>query len=163
MDEDWVDDGITLWGDCGEFALRPGWWQAMLGLARQHGWSPAGTQPPPDYSGWEGDPTAWDGRYWPGEGQQVTGADARNLGAALARAWADIPDHPGRPDFSYWSGWRPGAIRREWPDVPALELLSGPESKEVLGWFLQHCDGGDDGCCRGFDICDFDYMTLHYD
>jgi hypothetical protein len=154
MDEDWVDDGITLWGDCGEFSLRPGWWQAILGLARQHGWSPEGTQPPRDYSGWEGDPTTWDGRYWPCMGQQVTDADARNLGTALARALADIPDHGGRPYWRPVTGPTP-------PDVTALELLSGAESKEVLGWFLQHCAGCDNGCCGGFDIVDYDYLAFH--
>jgi hypothetical protein len=120
MNEDWVDEHVTLWGNCGEFALRPGWWPAILGLARQQGWCPQGTQPPRDYSGWEGDPTAWDGRYWPGRGQQVTGADARHLGRALARALADIP----RPH-----------------DGSARDLLSGAEFREVLGWFLQHCAG----------------------
>jgi hypothetical protein len=157
MDEDWVDDGITLWMGCdgsGEFALRPGWWQALLGLARQHGWDPAGTQPPWAASGWTGagDPPAWDGRYWPGLGQQVTGADARHLGAALARAVADIPDSGGRPY------WRPDPDARPVTDVTALELLAGAESKEVLGWFLEHCAG----CCGGggFAITDDDYDYL---
>jgi hypothetical protein len=142
MDEDWVDDGITLWMDCGEFALRPGWWHAILGLARKHGWCPQGTQPPRDYHwDWDGNPTAWDGRYWPGFGQQVTDEDARNLGTALARALPDIPDH-----------FRPVTGAKD-PDVNALELLSGTESKKILGWLLEHCDG----CCGGggFDICDF--------
>jgi hypothetical protein len=158
MNEDWTDNGITLWGHeeggSGEFALRPGEWPAILGLARQHGWDPAGTQPPWAASGWagEGDPPAWDGRYWPGLGQQVTGADARNLGAALARAWADIPDHGGTP---YWRRPDPAPAAA---DVTALELLSGAESKEVLGWFLEHCAG----CWRerGFAITDDDYLDL---
>jgi hypothetical protein len=154
--EDWVDvGGIDLEGNCGEFSVPPGWWQAMLGLARQHGWVPQGTRPPGDYHEWAGDPTTWDGRYWPGVGQQVTDADARNLGAALARALADIPDHGGWP---YWDG---GDARPVPGAVPALELLAGAESKEVLGWFLQHCSGCDDGCCGGFDIVDFDYLALH--
>jgi hypothetical protein len=142
--------GHRPWGNCGEFALRPGWWHAILGLARQHGWDPQATQPPSEWEG-EGDPIAWDGRYWPGMGQQVTGADARNLGRALARAVADIPDHAGTP---YWH--RPDPDIRPVTDVTTLELLSGAESKEVLGWFLEHCDG----CCGGggFSIVDDDYL-----
>jgi hypothetical protein len=81
---------------------------------------------------------------------------------------ADIPDHGGTPDF-----------RRPDPDpdptdVPAIELLSGAESKEVLGWFLEHCEGcvhqscegcvlpHCDACCGdgGFAITDDDYDYL---
>ncbi len=151
MDEDWVDvHGIDLWGDCGDFALRPGWWHAILGLALQHGGDPQGTQPPRDDWDWDGDPTAWDGRYWPGVGQEVTDEDARNLGAALARGMADIPDHGGRPYFNRPGGDAQPVTGATYPDVTALELLRGAESKEVLGWFLQHCDG-----CGGFDICSY--------
>jgi hypothetical protein len=194
MDEDWEDDGLTLWGDCGEFALRPGWWPAMLELARQYGWDPQGTQPPRDYWEWEGDPATWGGEYWPCVGQQVTDTDARHLGAALARALPDIPDHGGRPYFSRpGSAARPGpeAPPSEPPDVSAWELLSGAESKEVLGWFLQHCAGcvlrhcdgcglppSDGGCqhCKGcvllhsdggYGLCcgggGFDIVDYNYD
>jgi hypothetical protein len=143
-DGEWVDrGGVTLWFDCGEFALQAGWWQAFLGLARHHGWTSRGTLPPPDYAGWDGDPDCWDGRYWPALGQQVSENDARALGAALGRAVADIPDHDSTL-----------ARRAQHPDVNALELLSGPERKEILGWFLGHCE-----CSGGFDIVDYDYLT----
>ena len=44
MKEHWVDrTGIILGGECG----------AMLGLAREYGWTPHGTRSPADYTGWE--------------------------------------------------------------------------------------------------------------
>ena len=38
----------------------------------------------------------WDGRYWPGYGQEVTAKDALELAAALKRAWP-VKSANGRP------------------------------------------------------------------
>ncbi len=68
------EDGLAL-------CLHVDAWAALLRLARAHGWTPAGTEPPRD---WTGD--AWSGIYEPAAEQHVTDDDARALGAALARA-----------------------------------------------------------------------------
>src|SRR5215467_11613088 len=81
----------------GEFALPPGGWSRLLSLAQAYGWRPAGTRLPEGYDAygpgsWQGDPSEWDGRYWPGYGQEVIATDALELAAALKRAWPDLPD-----------------------------------------------------------------------
>jgi hypothetical protein len=115
MNEHWMErNGVTLWWGWRAFALQPGWWQAMLAVARQHGWTPSGTRPPLDYWGWRGDPATWDGRYWPGGGQQMTKEDARAFGAALGCALADIPDHDAMP--ASWPG--------SWPRWSASSLAN---------------------------------------
>jgi len=102
------DQGVEVWGTRGEFSLPPGRWQSALALARLHGWMPAGTCPPDlkwledagvlagldwgDDGPWDGDPSTWDGRYFPPVGQEVTVADARAMGHALDRALPDVPD-----------------------------------------------------------------------
>src|SRR5438445_5871465 len=64
-------------GEC--YDLPRGGWSRLLSIARIYGWQPAGTVFPEDYYDeplWKGDPLYWDGRYWPGYGQFVTGEDA---------------------------------------------------------------------------------------
>jgi hypothetical protein len=168
MNEHWMErNGVTLWWGWRAFALQPGWWQAMLAVARQHGWTPSGTRPPLDYWGWKGDPATWDGRYWPGGGQQMTKEDARAFGAALGCALADIPDHDAMP--ASWA-WELAAMERllagefvpalppdrvpHVPDVHALERLSGRARKETLGWFIKYCRS----CRWELDIVDYEYM-----
>src|SRR5262252_9199511 len=81
----------------GEFALVPGGWSRLLSIAQAYGWQPAGTRLPDGYEAgepgfWQGDPSEWDGRYWPGYGQEVIATDALDFAAALKRAWPDLPD-----------------------------------------------------------------------
>ena len=80
----------------GEFALLPGGWSRLLSIAQTYGWRPAGTRPPDDDACevglWQGDPSEWDGRYWPGYGQEVIATDALGFAAALGRAWPDLPE-----------------------------------------------------------------------
>ena len=57
-------------------------WQKVIETARDCTWTPRGTLPPP--MDMEIATTAkWDGRYYPGIGQEVTRADAQALGHAL--------------------------------------------------------------------------------
>jgi hypothetical protein len=41
-----TDDGVSIWGECGEFSVCGEVWRAWLTLAQIHGWKPAGTAPP---------------------------------------------------------------------------------------------------------------------
>ena len=59
-----------------------GWWH-LLNLAREHGWSPRGTEPPGDAA------PGWDGNYFHNEGQWVTADDAAALADALERLLTD--------------------------------------------------------------------------
>lgn len=60
-------------------------WEKVIETARTCTWTPRGTLPPP--SDMEIATTAkWDGRYYPGIGQEVTRADAQALGHALESA-----------------------------------------------------------------------------
>jgi hypothetical protein len=133
--------------DCGgELALPPGGWSRLLSIAQAHGWKPAGTEPPvyePEYYGddpevnpeayWHGDPSEWDGRYFPGYGQTMTAKDALELAAALKRAWPDLPEHGTFEKKTV--AVTPGVVHIRAPEVTLrttpLELYSG-EWREVL-------------------------------
>jgi hypothetical protein len=65
-------------------------WAALLQLAVQYGWEPAGTQAPGFMA--RGHAIAskdWDGSYTFNDGQTVTDTDAKALAAALRRASLD--------------------------------------------------------------------------
>ena len=128
----------------GEFALPPGGWSRLLSIAQVYGWQPAGTQLPEGYCGddpafWKGDPSDWDGRYWPGYGQEVTAKDALELAAALKRAWPDLPEH-GVFEKKTFKDKR-GVITIKNPEVTLqttpFELYSG-EWREPLGMLAAH-------------------------
>jgi len=96
--------GISLWGDCGEFAIPATIWLSILSVAILYGWTPAGTTAPEEEwalnGGWspagseapaEERLPDWDGRYYPGWLQEIIESDARALADALERALPDIP------------------------------------------------------------------------
>jgi hypothetical protein len=89
------DDALSIYAKCGEFDMHARAWRLMLGLAARYGWQPLGTAPPDDLAVeiWPGEPSDWDGSYFPAFGQNVTEADAKGLAAALERALPDIPNH----------------------------------------------------------------------
>jgi len=68
-------------------------WRLALDVAKQHGWTPEGTQPPDEF---DSSRRKWDGSYLRARGQRVTASDAKNLGAALHRAIHDGTDLRGR-------------------------------------------------------------------
>jgi hypothetical protein len=88
---------LSIYADCGEFAVPARAWQIILSLGERYGWKPRGTAPPDELAIecglWHGELADWDGRYAPAYGQQVKDADARALADALERALRDIPDH----------------------------------------------------------------------
>jgi hypothetical protein len=66
--------------------LRDRDWRAMLDLARNHGWKPAGTLPPPldfNLTGMQSSLGPWTGSYTPPRGQTVKSEDAKGLAAVL--------------------------------------------------------------------------------
>lgn len=75
--------------DGSAIVVNPVLWSRILGLARAHGWRPAGTLAPPIR--WDGSDNHWDGAYEPPLGQEVSRSDARALADALGRAAASEP------------------------------------------------------------------------
>ena len=113
-------DFLSIYASCGEFDVPERGWQRMLALAQWYGWQPQGTAPPDELAVnaelWKGDPSDWDGRYFPPYGQQVTELDAKGLAIGLERALPDIPDHAalrdkadGKGNDSGWLAYVPDA------------------------------------------------------
>jgi hypothetical protein len=146
------EDLVSLWLDpCGEFSLPDGGLIALLSLGMQYGWQPAGTEPP-DFSLLDqedldeiGDLEKWDGRYYPGFGQEVTLADARALGAALERA---LPDLQGLASSDPASATLTAQITPKVKHRPnPWEFYSGARTKFVR-MLVDHCLD----CAGGFWI-----------
>jgi len=88
---------MDLTGEGGYFRFSHGTWRAVLELAREHGWEPAGTKPPEGtvyaVGGGTVDEEAtraarqhyadWDGGYFWNEYQVVSDEDAANIADAL--------------------------------------------------------------------------------
>jgi len=81
--------------------VNHGGWYKILDLAQHHGWSPAGTLPPPTWIRMDGTPAqeadgqeSWRGGYISNEGQLVTAADAANMATALEAAAQGMSDEP---------------------------------------------------------------------
>lgn len=123
------DDGVSIYGECGDFAFKPGQWKTVLALASGFGWEPTGTQPPDEIAS-----DKWDGRYMSSDAQEISQDDALALAAALSRALDDIPD----------------ALVRRLATVGihgnVLELFA--DDKRLLRWFIAHCRE-----CAPFLIC----------
>lgn len=67
-------------------------WRELLQLARDYGWEPGGTEPPPGR-----DELSWDRSYVPAYGQVMNAADAAQFADALDKAAVDIPSEANRP------------------------------------------------------------------
>ncbi len=145
----------------GEFALPPGGWSRLLSIAQVYGWEPIGTEPPEDDGSepglWNGDPSDWDGRYWPGYGQEVIAKDALELAAALERAWPDLPEHGVFEKKT--SRDRRGLLTIENPKVTLqttpFELYSG-EWREPLDMLVAHVTGFHCPECAEFRIWSYE-------
>ena len=125
-----AEEPVSVWGECGEFDLDARTWQLLLSVASVFGWHPAGTLPPEDNV-----TAAWDGRYTPTEGQEMTRHDALALAVALERALDDLPD---------------AIVNRESEtrsSLSALEELGG-NNKTLVRWFIEHCRE-----CGPFSLC----------
>jgi hypothetical protein len=124
-------------------------WGALLHLAQQYGWEPAGTEAPTWSLNEEeaGQPWAdWSGSYLCNDYQMVTDADAGQLAAALERALPDIPDHAAQTapalatrvaaPFDVLVGL--AGVQRCGEDITAPALFSGP-NKAVVRDFIHFC------------------------
>lgn len=78
---------IVLYNVFGKtFEIEPDAWGKILSLAREHGWQPAGTMPPPARLDLRQEccpARPWEGAYAPAEGQEVSREDALSLAEAL--------------------------------------------------------------------------------
>jgi hypothetical protein len=81
--------GMDLYGKGGDLWFSTHAWRYALELAHEHGWEPAGTEPPEQYRQAAED---WDGSYFWNSYQSVTDEDAWSIADALERAYAHIPD-----------------------------------------------------------------------
>src|SRR5690348_6367571 len=86
--------GFDLVGRGGEYSLESAGWAALLLLAREHGWRPAGTKAPRDFRRGQ----HWGGNYVTNDGQRVRREDTRALAAALERALPSVPEQAPPPD-----------------------------------------------------------------
>jgi hypothetical protein len=139
-------EGVSIWGECGEFSIEEPVWRAWLTLARLHGWEPAGTAPAvmDAETGRELEDSERhfrnDGGYGPPyDGQIITQADALALAAALERALPDIPDVPAA---HLWHQLEHGAaipevLNRVTSSSSVAEKVGA--QKEVLKDFITHC------------------------
>jgi hypothetical protein len=101
--------GMDLSGKGGSFRFSQGRWSAVLELAREHRWEPAGTKPP-EFTVYAPDSVTvdevatrverqryanWSGGYFTNDYQVVSDEDAANIADALERALDDVPDEAG--------------------------------------------------------------------
>jgi hypothetical protein len=98
--------GMDLSGRGGYFRFSNSAWCAVLELAYEYGWEPAGTEAPeftfyaPDgvtvdeaqTREWRQHYRNWDGSYFGNAFQVVCDEDAANIAEALERALDDVPD-----------------------------------------------------------------------
>jgi hypothetical protein len=139
--------GMDLRGEGGYFRFSQGAWRAVLELAREHGWEPAGTKPPewtvyaPD--GVTVDEVAtraerrryanWDGGYFWNEYQVVSDEDAVNIADALERALDDVPDEGAEDAFLIAAAQYQAAQRDElWQEELDEEIERRLEELEGL-------------------------------
>lgn len=107
-------------------------WETVLQLAEEHGWKPAGTQPPRGIrkAGWDA------ADYVSCSRQQVTADDASAMAAALAKALTKISSNPNK---------RP-------------PRGASPGLKEFWGWSREGLEDFTDYCKRGaFRVTDDPY------
>jgi hypothetical protein len=137
-----IDDGVSIWGNCGEFSVPGEVWLMWLNLAQHHGWSPAGTAPPheesnPTEDGWSLKlVTGEDGGYGPPYGGQIiTRPDALELAAALERALIDIPDVPKAKELIE----KQTTHMSEWVTPSSSIFERSAASKEYVKDFIIHC------------------------
>ena len=128
--------GMDLEGEGGDFHFDIFRWSAVLTLARNNGWEPAGTI-------FEDDPD-WQGHYDTNEGQLVTAVDAARLADALERALPDIPDHDALEHKTRevdLPGLGPTRLIDARENLSPIELFSG-DRKEQLRKFILYCRAG---------------------
>jgi hypothetical protein len=131
--------GMDLSGKGGYFRFSHQNWRAILELAHEYGWEPAGTKPPefivyaPDGVTVDEVGTRaarqhhgnWDGGYFTNDLQVVDDQDAANIADALERALDDVPEEGGRDDLltpvQHQAAQRGELSREEWDK--AIELF----------------------------------------
>jgi hypothetical protein len=135
--------GMNLSGEGRYFRFSPDAWRAALELAHEHGWEPAGTEPPkitayaPDGTAVDEEATRverlaygdWYGDYYYTDGRLVTDEDARNIADALERALDLVPEEGG---FA-----KPVLTAAQWQALMYGEL-SDEEIREAMDRYVKH-------------------------
>jgi hypothetical protein len=135
--------GMDLSGAGGYFRFSITSWGHVLQLAHDHGWEPAGTEPPM-ITVYEPDGTVdeegtrlhreaeedWDGGYFWNSYQSVIDEDAANIADALERALDDVPDQPT-------VGMEAASRTHDLPGVGKIAVVGSEQSEYLtpLDWF----------------------------
>ena len=122
--------GMDLSGKGGYFRFSQRRWRAVLELAHEHGWEPAGTVPP-EFTVYAPDGVTvdevrtraerqsyanWSGGYFTNDYQVVSDEDAANIAEALERALDDVPDEGGGdqlPTLAQHQAYQRGELSEE--------------------------------------------------
>jgi hypothetical protein len=136
-------------------------WTGLLGIARDYGWQPAGTQASKVAE--EGMPPneTWPGFYTTNDGQIVTAEDAAALADSLEHALRDLPEievpdqqkpadqrrHPARDYQDFIREYRSVVEQQGIGDTASdvdVHPLGGftHEEKQLYGWFIKLCRRG---------------------
>ena len=138
--------GMALGRDNGDyFGVSYSLWAAMLELAEQCGWRPAGTDPPTSNC------AAWNGSYYSSDGQRCREEDAWKMAGALERFLVgELPSASNAPydeererlrQFTAAASSHLGAPLSH-PIGEARDWLGTADGRKFLRTFVQFCRGG---------------------
>ena len=146
--------GMDLSGKGGDFHFNIATWRMVLTMAINHGWEPAGTEPPEftffledgavdeekteayrqAYEDW--DPT----NYYTNDFQWVTDEDVANIADALERALSHVPDER---TMAMKAALTPSGVPFDVLEhLTPLDWCSGVDGKAHIREFIDFCRTG---------------------
>jgi hypothetical protein len=147
--------GMDLSGKDGDFHFNNTTWRMVLTLAIDHGWKPAGTEPPePTFFREDGTVDEemteayrqayedWNAaNYYTNDFQLVTDEDAANIADALERALSHVPDEEtiAMKAATTSSGGVPFDVLKH---LTPLDWCSGVDGKARIREFIDFCRTG---------------------
>jgi hypothetical protein len=146
--------GMDLSGSGGDFHHSIATWRMVLTLAKDHGWEPAGTEPP-EFTFFREDGTVdeeeteafrkryedWEApNYYTNDFQWVTDEDAANIADALERALTQVPDEK---TIAMKAATTPCGVRSDvFEHLTPLDWFSGGDGKAHIRVFINFCQTG---------------------